>query len=72
MRRHLALHEDRRAGRIDPEREVLGRGDQGASTEHRGVLRHGDRMQVHHTEEWVVLVLKTDPLADRAQCVAQM
>ena len=60
------------AVRIDAQRQVLRGGDQGATPQRLGILRDGDRVQVDHAEERVVLVLQPDPLGDRAECVAEM
>ena len=60
------------ARRVDAQRQVLRGGDQRAPAQHGRVLRDGDRMQVDDAEVRVVAVLQPDPLADRAQRVAEV
>ena len=66
----MALHEDRAAGRVDAQRQVLRGGDKRATAQLLGVLRDRDRVQVDDAEVGVELILQTHPLVDRAQCVA--
>ena len=72
VRGDMALHEDRAAGRVDAQRQVLRGGHERATAQLLGILRDRDRVQVDDAEVSVVLVLQTHPLADRAQRVAEV
>src|SRR5579875_693675 len=69
---YLALHEHRAAGGVDPGGEQLGDRDQGTAAQRGRVVLDGDRVQVHHAVERLVLVLQRHPVADRAQVVAEV
>ena len=73
VRGHLALHEDRRARRVDAGRDQLGGGDQGAFAEHLRVLLDRDRVQVDDAvDRRVAAVLAGDVLQEAADVVAQV
>jgi hypothetical protein len=72
MRRDLALHEDRRALRVDAHGDQLRGRAQRALAEHLRVLLLGDRVQVGDEEERLVLALQVDPLAQGAEVVAEV
>ena len=68
----LALHEDRRPGRVDAHRQQLRGRPQGALAQQLRVLLDGDRVQVGDEEERLVVALEVDPLAQRAEVVAEV
>ena len=73
VRRHMALHEQGRARRIDARRDIAGRDFAGGA----GQLRRfdaicGDGVEIHHAEEALIVLLHPDPIADRTEIVAEM
>ncbi len=69
---HMALDEERAPLRVQAGREQLGHREPGVGPQLGGVLRHGDRVQVHDHVEGVVRLLERHPLAHRAQVVAEV
>ena len=69
---HVRLYEDRAALGIQTHREQAHRHVEGALGQLGRIELAHDRVLVHDREEAVVLVLHPDPLAKRAQVVAQM
>ena len=69
---HVALHKHCAARWINPAGQIKGRCCQGVIGKTGRVMRHGDRMQIDHTHEGVVVVLQINPVADGTEPVAQM
>ena len=69
---HLRLDEERRALRVDAQRDELCGARDGAAAQLLRVLLNGDRVQIRDEVERVVVVLQVDPLFDRPQVVTQV
>jgi hypothetical protein len=69
---HVRLDEQDRAARIDPARDDLGRLGDRAAAESGRVPRKRQRVEVDDAQEGVVLGLERDPVAQRAEVVADV
>ena len=72
VRRHVALHEDGGVLGIQPGGQEPGRDLVGLGAQLRGLLRHGDRVQVDDAVDRLVLALQAHPVAHRAEIVAEV
>ncbi len=68
----LALVEDDAGLGIDPRREIAGGHAPRVLAQLRGIVRHGDRVHVDHAEDGLEVFLHADPVADRAEIIAEM
>src|SRR5205085_948543 len=67
-----ALIEDDAALGVDPGGDIGGCDLAGRLAQFVGVLRQGQRVQIDDAEDAFVIVLQRDPVADRAEIVAEM
>ena len=72
VRRHVALHEDDGALRVDAGSEEEVREVDRVAPQLRPHLAHGDGVQVDDAVDAVVGLLHGDPVADRAEVVAEV
>ena len=72
MLRHVGLHEQRAARRVEPRRQQPHRHLERAWREGCGVVRLGDGVQIHDAVDALELGLQRDPVHDRADVVAEV
>ena len=72
MRADHALVEDDAALGVDAGGDIGGGHLAGRLAQFARVLRQGQRVQVDDAEDAVVIVLQRDPVADRAEIIAEM
>lgn len=72
VRLDVALHEHRRALRVEADREQHRREVERRAAQRRRVVRHGDRVEVDDAEERVAALLRLDVLAEASGVVAEV